>query len=186
MPRLTTLYIPDIIKCSWNRYYHPFIDTDPFIDFIDQGKKEGRQGRRKKEREGEGRSKEGSKGRRQGGMKNLKLCNLYNSWQLVSRLTTHFPPSPLIKLSSLPLHQNCSSQGYHGHPQGYTKESVISPHFELHHLLVTYILSSPPPTNWRRKWQPTPVFLSGESHGWRRLVGCHLRGHTESDMTEVT
>ena len=24
---------------------------------------------------------------------------------------------------------------------------------------------------WRRKWQPTPVFLSGESHGWRSLVG---------------
>ena len=25
---------------------------------------------------------------------------------------------------------------------------------------------------WRRKWQPTPVFLSGESQGWRSLVGC--------------
>ena len=24
---------------------------------------------------------------------------------------------------------------------------------------------------WRRKWQPTPVFLPGESHGWRNLVG---------------
>ena len=24
---------------------------------------------------------------------------------------------------------------------------------------------------WRKKWQPTPVFLSGESHGWRSLVG---------------
>ena len=24
---------------------------------------------------------------------------------------------------------------------------------------------------WRRKWQPTPVFLPGESHGWRSLVG---------------
>ena len=28
--------------------------------------------------------------------------------------------------------------------------------------------------HWRRKWQPTPVFLSGESQGWRSLVGCHL------------
>ena len=26
--------------------------------------------------------------------------------------------------------------------------------------------------HWRRKWQPTPVFLPGESHGWRSLVGC--------------
>ena len=25
---------------------------------------------------------------------------------------------------------------------------------------------------WRRKWQPTPVFLPGKSHGWRRLAGC--------------
>ena len=40
--------------------------------------------------------------------------------------------------------------------------------------------------NWRRKWQPTPVFLPGESQGWRSLVGCHLWGHTESDTTEVT
>ena len=57
--------------------------------------------------------------------------------------------------------------------------------------------------HWRRKWQPTPVFLPGEFQGcdfvgncdgfygefWRNsqaLVGCRLRGHTESDKTEVT
>ena len=33
--------------------------------------------------------------------------------------------------------------------------------------------------HWRRKWQPTPVFLPGESQGWGSLVGCHLWGHTE-------
>ena len=38
----------------------------------------------------------------------------------------------------------------------------------------------------RRKWQPTPVFLPGESHGWRSLVGCSPWGCTESDTTEVT
>ena len=37
---------------------------------------------------------------------------------------------------------------------------------------------------WRRKWQPTPVFLPGESHGWRSLVGCSPWGRTESDTTE--
>ena len=36
---------------------------------------------------------------------------------------------------------------------------------------------------WRRKWQPTPVFLPGESHGQRSLVATVLRG-TESDTTE--
>ena len=39
---------------------------------------------------------------------------------------------------------------------------------------------------WRRKWQPTPVFLPGESLGWGSLVGCHLWGRTESDTTEAT
>ena len=40
--------------------------------------------------------------------------------------------------------------------------------------------------HWRRKWQPTPVFLPGESQGQRSLVGCHLWGHTESDTTKAT
>ena len=39
---------------------------------------------------------------------------------------------------------------------------------------------------WRRKWQPTPVFWPGESQGRGSLVGCHLWGHRELDMTEVT
>ena len=40
--------------------------------------------------------------------------------------------------------------------------------------------------HWRRKWQPTPVFLPGESQGWGSLGGCRLWGCTESNMTEVT
>jgi len=39
--------------------------------------------------------------------------------------------------------------------------------------------------HWRRKWQPTPVFLPGESQGRGSLVGCHLWGRTESDTTEA-
>ena len=37
---------------------------------------------------------------------------------------------------------------------------------------------------WRRKWQPTPVFLPGEFHGQRSLVGYTPWGRKESDMTE--
>ena len=40
--------------------------------------------------------------------------------------------------------------------------------------------------HWRRKWQPTPVLLPGESQGRGSLVGCRLWGRTESDTTEVT
>ena len=39
---------------------------------------------------------------------------------------------------------------------------------------------------WRRKWQPTPLFLPGESQGRGSLVGFHLWSHTEWDMTEAT
>ena len=35
-------------------------------------------------------------------------------------------------------------------------------------------------THWRRKWQPTPVLLSGKSHGWRSLVGYIVHGVAKS------
>ena len=40
--------------------------------------------------------------------------------------------------------------------------------------------------HWRRKWQPTPVFLPAESQGRGSLVGCRLWGRTEADTTEAT
>ena len=40
--------------------------------------------------------------------------------------------------------------------------------------------------HWRRKLQPTPVFLPGESQGQGSLVGCRLWGRTESYTTDVT
>ena len=39
---------------------------------------------------------------------------------------------------------------------------------------------------WRKAWQPTPVFLPGESHRQKNLAGYSLWDRTESDMTEVT
>ena len=39
---------------------------------------------------------------------------------------------------------------------------------------------------WRRKWQPTSVFLPGESKGQRSLAGYSSWGHKESDTTKVT
>ena len=37
---------------------------------------------------------------------------------------------------------------------------------------------------WRRKWQPTPIFLLGKSHEQRSLAGYSSWGHKELDMTE--
>ena len=39
-------------------------------------------------------------------------------------------------------------------------------------------------SSWRREWQPTPIFLPGESHGQRSLAGFSPWGHKESDTTE--
>ena len=62
--------------------------------------------------------------------------------------------------------------------------------------LVTQLVKNPPAMQetsvqflgwedpWRRKWQPIPVFLLGESHGQRSLEGYSSWGHKELDMTE--
>ena len=39
---------------------------------------------------------------------------------------------------------------------------------------------------WRRKWQPTPVFLPGKFHGERSLAGYSTRGHKELDTNKHT
>ena len=49
-----------------------------------------------------------------------------------------------------------------------------------------YILGATTVTPWRRAWHPTPVFLPGESHGQRSLVGYSPWGHKELDTTEAT
>ena len=67
----------------------------------------------------------------------------------------------------------------------------------LYFLFLSFLLPAPPgkprrcgfhswvgKIPWRRKWQPSPVFLPGESHGRRSLVGYSPWGHRGSDMTE--
>ena len=39
---------------------------------------------------------------------------------------------------------------------------------------------------WKKAWQPTPVFLPGESHGQRSLMGYSPKGCKELGITEVT
>ena len=50
----------------------------------------------------------------------------------------------------------------------------------------TQVLSLSRKIPWRRKWQPTPVFLPGEFHGQRSLEDYSPEGSKESDMTEMT
>ena len=70
----------------------------------------------------------------------------------------------------------CLENPMHGVSWWATVHGVVksqTPTERLHFQLFTFM-------HWRRKWQPTPVFLPGESQGWRSLVGCCLCGHTES------
>ena len=39
--------------------------------------------------------------------------------------------------------------------------------------------------HWRRKWQPTPVFLPRKSQGRRSLVGCRLWGHSQTQLKRL-
>ena len=68
------------------------------------------------------------------------------------------------------------------HSPGFEKfqPALLTSHSENLHPLTTSKMQA------GRKWQPTPVFLPGESQGQRSLVGCRLWGHTESDTTAVT
>ena len=47
-----------------------------------------------------------------------------------------------------------------------------------------YLLTTLGKIPWRRKWQPTPVFLPGKSHGWWNLVGYSPWDHKELNTTE--
>ena len=58
--------------------------------------------------------------------------------------------------------------------------SLGSQHIQMVHLL----FNSYQTVARRRQWHPTPVLLSGKSHGWRSLVGCNPWGHEELDTTE--
>ena len=63
---------------------------------------------------------------------------------------------------------------------------LLSPSIKEQKAVENFIEESLQTRQQGRKWQPTPVFLPGESQGWGSLVGCRLWGCTESDTTEAT
>ena len=69
---------------------------------------------------------------------------------------------------------------------GFHRGSAIEMHLQCkscrRHKLDPWVGKTP----WRRARQPNPVFLPGESHGQRSLVGYGSQGHKEPDTTEET
>ena len=90
-----------------------------------------------------------------------------------------------------------SSWPWNRTPISYVSEKAMAPHSStLAHGWRNLVGCSPwgrkesdttfPFMHWRRKWQPTSVFLPGESQGRGSLVSCRLWGRTESDTSEAT
>ena len=105
------------------------------------------------------------------------VLNWLNIWVLISRPIIHFLEKEMATHSST-LARKIPSTEEPGRRQSMGLRRVG--HDWVTSLsLFTFI-------HWRREWQPTPVFLPGESQGQRSLVGCHLWGCTESDTTEAT
>ena len=102
-------------------------------------------------------------------------CEGQTVWLLISRCT-------LVSWEEMRQHVKPSLQEI-TITKGYTfilTSFTSPPRFGCPNIALTHHI------HWRRKWQPTPVFLPGESQGWRSLVGCRLWGQTELDTTEET
>ena len=104
------------------------------------------------------------------------------------------PSRPKLLISPRPFllgrrdHQTCvitdlsssiNSQGLKGFPGG-SEVTVSAPNAFGRPGFNPWVRKIP----WRRKWQRTPVFSPGESHGWRSLVGYSPWSRKESDSTE--
>ena len=117
------------------------------------------------------------------GWRSLEGCSAWDCWgsDTTERLPFHFSLSCIGEGNVNPLQCSCLENprdrgawwaAVSGVAQSRTRLSDFT-------LFFTFM-------RWRRKCQPTPVFLPGESQEWQSLVGCHLWGRTESDMTEAT
>ena len=95
------------------------------------------------------------------------------------RLHFHFSLSCIGEGNGNPLQSSCLENSRDGGAWWAAVHGVAKSQTRLSDFTFTFM-------HWRRKWQPTPVFLPGESQGWRGLVGCRLWGRTESDTTEAT
>ena len=117
-------------------------------------------------------------------------CGFLNDWGKISILRPklilslgvypwwrrQWHPTPVLLPGKSHGRRSLVGCGPSGREKSDTTEQL---HFHFSLSLFTFM-------HWRRKWQPTPVFLPGESQGQGSLVGCRLGGRTESDTTDVT
>ena len=90
---------------------------------------------------------------------------------------SNYPTIALISHDGIPLQYSCLENPMGGGAWQAAVHGVAKSRTRLSNFTFMH---------WRRKWQPTPLILPGESQGRGSLVGCRLWGCTEMDMTEAT
>ena len=112
----------------------------------------------------------------------MHVCSVSHVWLFGTPWTTHQVPSSSVHGT---LQARILEWVSSGDPGDLLNPGIkpTSPAFPSR---VDRFLSTEPSEKilWRRKWQPTPIFLPGEAPGQRRLVGYSSWGLKESDMTE--
>ena len=117
------------------------------------------------------------------GRRSLVGCSPWGRQELdtAERLHFHFSLSCTGERNGNPLQCSCLENPREGEPGRLQSTGLLRVRHDWATSLSLFTFM-----HWRRKWQPTPVFLPGESQGWQSLVGCCLWGHTESHTTKVT
>ena len=119
--------------------------------------------------------------RKSHGWRSLVGCSPWgrSEWDTTERLHFHFSLSCIGEGNGNPLQYSFLEDPMDGGAWWAAVHGVAQSGTRLSDFTFTFM-------HWRRKWQPTSMFLPGESQGRGSLVGCHLWGCTESDMTEAT
>ena len=103
-------------------------------------------------------------------------CSAFFIVQLSHLWRRQWQPTPVLLPGKSHGRRNLVGWSPWGRKESDTTERL---HFHFSLSLFTFM-------HWRRKWQPTPVFLPGEPQGRGSLVGCRLWGRAELDTTEAT
>ena len=117
------------------------------------------------------------------GWRSLEGCSPWGRWgsDTTEWLHFHFSLSCIGKGNGSPLQCSCLENPWTEEPGGLQSMGLLRVGHDWATSLPLFTFM-----HWRRKWQPIPVFLPGESQGRGSLVGCRLWGRTESDTTEAT
>ena len=102
-----------------------------------------------------------------------------SAWRAASRTPRKQIKAHVTQSNGTPLQYSCLENSTDRGAWWAAVHGVAKSWTRLRDFILTFM-------HWRRKWQPTPVILPGESQGRGSLVGCRLWSRIELDITEAT